>query len=154
MAAAIPAMSKKALETVERMKIWHRHLKCTNYKIPARLKCHFLQYSTYRILWLPFCDKITQNRVLWLFFKCPKCQINTLEFSPSDNYRPATIFWPCPEVVIISDKYCNVIFFSPYLWMSAFDRSCPIAHQGWGPQKGSPPSWQNTIALDFFCHQN
>ena len=23
-----------------------------------------------------------------------------------DNYRPETIFWPCPEVVIISDKYC------------------------------------------------
>ena len=38
---------------------------------------------------------------------CPKCQISTLELSPCDNYRPGTIFWPCPEVVIISDNYCN-----------------------------------------------
>ena len=49
----------------------------------------------------------TQNRVLWLFFKCPRCQINTLELSPCDNYRHVTIVWPCPEVVIISDKYCT-----------------------------------------------
>ena len=27
--------------------------------------------------------------------------------SPSDNYCLKTIFWPCPEVVIISDTHCN-----------------------------------------------
>ena len=55
------------------------------------------KYSAYRILWLSPCDKITQNRVLWLF---PNV-ILVLK-----NYRPVTIFWPCPEVVIISDKHC------------------------------------------------
>ena len=29
--------------------------------------------------------------------------------SPCDNYRPVTIFEPCPEVVIISDIYCNKV---------------------------------------------
>ena len=52
------------------------------------------------------CDKIAQNRVLWLFFKCPKYPFSTQELSPCDSYRPVTIFWPCPEVVIISDNYC------------------------------------------------
>ena len=28
--------------------------------------------------------------------------------SGAPNYRPVTIFWPCPEVVIISDKYCTI----------------------------------------------
>ena len=37
----------------------------------------------------------------------PKCQISTLELSTCDNYLPVTIFWPCPEVVIISDKHCT-----------------------------------------------
>ena len=32
---------------------------------------------------------------------------STQELSPFDNYRPVTIFWPCPEVIIISDKHCN-----------------------------------------------
>ena len=31
----------------------------------------------------------------------------TLELPPYDNYRPETIFWPCPEVVTISDNYCT-----------------------------------------------
>ena len=61
-------------------------------------------YSAYRILWLSPCDKITQNRVLWLFFKCP---FSSQELSPYDNYRPVTIFCPCPEVVTISDKHCS-----------------------------------------------
>ena len=26
--------------------------------------------------------------------------------SPYDNYRPVTIFEPCPVVVILSDNYC------------------------------------------------
>ena len=38
----------------------------------------------------------------------PIFHFNTLELSPFDNYRPVTIFWPCPEVVTISDKHCNV----------------------------------------------
>ena len=62
-----------------------------------------------RILWLSACDKIAQNRVLWLFFKCPKCPFSTQELSPCDNYRPVTIFWPCPEVVTISDKDCTAL---------------------------------------------
>ena len=32
---------------------------------------------------------------------------STQELTPCDNYRPVTIFWPCPEVVTISDKHCN-----------------------------------------------
>ena len=60
-------------------------------------------------MWLSPCDKIAQNRVLWLFFICPKCPFSTLELSPCDNYRPVPIFWPCPEVVIISDKHCTVL---------------------------------------------
>ena len=52
--------------------------------------------------------KIAQNRVLWLFFKCPKFHFVTPELSPCDNYRPVTIFWPCPDVVIISNKYCRM----------------------------------------------
>ena len=40
----------------------------------------------------------------------PKCPFSTQELSPCDNYRPATIFWPCPKVVIISDKHCTVKF--------------------------------------------
>ena len=27
--------------------------------------------------------------------------------SPCENYQPVTIFWPCPEVVIKSDKHCS-----------------------------------------------
>ena len=60
--------------------------------------------STYRILWP--CDKIAQNRVLWLLYKYPKFHFSTLELLTCDNYWPVTIFWPCPKVVIISDKYC------------------------------------------------
>ena len=45
----------------------------------------------------------------------PKCPFRNQELSPCDNYGPVTIFWPCPEVVIISDKYCNI-----------------ITHPGWG----------------------
>ena len=35
--------------------------------------------------------------------------IHPVELSPCDNYRPVTIFWPCPEVVTIciSDNYCS-----------------------------------------------
>ena len=36
----------------------------------------------------------------------PKLHFITLELSPCDNYRSVTIFWPCPEVVIISDNHC------------------------------------------------
>ena len=36
----------------------------------------------------------------------PKFQISALELSSCGIYRPVTIFWPCPEVVIISDKHC------------------------------------------------
>ena len=36
----------------------------------------------------------------------PKFHFITLESSPCDNYQPVTTFWPCPEVVIISDKHC------------------------------------------------
>ena len=32
--------------------------------------------------------------------------MSTVELLTCDTYRPVTIFWPCPEVVIISDKYC------------------------------------------------
>ena len=70
--------------------------------IPAR-KCG---HSAYQILWLSPCDKIAQNRVLWLLYKCPKFHFSTLELLTCDNYWPVTIFWPCPKVVIISDKYC------------------------------------------------
>ena len=37
----------------------------------------------------------------------PKCPFSTQELTPCDNYLPVTIFWPCPEVVIISDNYCT-----------------------------------------------
>ena len=46
-----------------------------------------------------------QNRPKQGPVTCPKCQISTQELSPCDNYRPVTIFWPCPEVDIISDKH-------------------------------------------------
>ena len=75
-------------------------------------------YSAYQILWLSPCDKMAQNWVLWLFFKCPKFHFITLELSPCDNYQPVTIFWPCPEVVTISDNYCTTsarLFFFPLL---------------------------------------
>ena len=64
-------------------------------------------YSAYQILWLSPCDKIAQNWVQWLFLKCPKFHFISLELSSCDNYRPVTIFWPCPEVVAISDNYCT-----------------------------------------------
>ena len=38
----------------------------------------------------------------------PKCPVSTLELLPCDNYWPVTIFWPCPEAVIISDNYCTL----------------------------------------------
>ena len=50
----------------------------------------------------------------------PKCQISTLELSPCDNYRPATIFLPCPEVVIISDKH----------WSSLLNCTKPLTSEG------------------------
>ena len=28
---------------------------------------------------------------------------------PNDNYCLVTIFWPCPEVVIISDMQCSLL---------------------------------------------
>ena len=39
----------------------------------------------------------------------PKCPFSTLELLPCDNYWPVTIFWPCSEVVIISNNYCTVL---------------------------------------------
>ena len=49
-----------------------------------------------------------QNRPKLGLVTIPKCPFSTQEWSPCDNYRPVTIFWPCPEVVTISDKHCNV----------------------------------------------
>ena len=37
----------------------------------------------------------------------PKFHFINQELSPCDNYRPVTTFWPCPEVVTISDKHCT-----------------------------------------------
>ena len=37
----------------------------------------------------------------------PKFHLITLELSPYDKYRPVAIFWLCPQVVTISDNYCN-----------------------------------------------
>ena len=37
----------------------------------------------------------------------PKCPFSTQELPPCENYRPVTIFCPCPEVVTISDKHCS-----------------------------------------------
>ena len=56
-----------------------------------------------------YCDyHPVKNHPRWGAVTCPKCQISNLKLSPSDNYRPGTIFWPCPKVVIISDKHCTV----------------------------------------------
>ena len=55
----------------------------------------------------------------------PKCPFSAQELSPCDNYRPVTIFWPCPEVVTISDKYCTCFF--KYLYIlpqSAHESRC------------------------------
>ena len=42
-------------------------------------------------------------------FLCDIHFVHSVEWSPCDNYRPVTIFWPCPEVVTISDNYCSCI---------------------------------------------
>ena len=42
----------------------------------------------------------------------PKFHFIALELLLCDNYRPVTIFWPCPEVVTISDNHCIHIDFT------------------------------------------
>ena len=91
---------------------------------PEDLQSSSCWYSAYRILWLSPCDKIAQNRVLWLFFKCPKCPFSSQELSSCDNYRPMTIFWPCPEVVTISDNYCVSISVSSSYLRYNFSHFC------------------------------
>ena len=68
-----------------------------------------VSYSACRILWLSPCDKIAQNRVLWLF---PNVLLVL------KDYLPVTIiglwlFWPCLEVVIISEKHFKGIILFP-----------------------------------------
>ena len=105
-------LSRCVIETSTSYSHWRQFAITLSGRLPysVNYKPLFVKYSAYRILWLAPCDKIAQNRVLWLFFKCLKCPFSTLELSPCDNYRPVTIFWLCPEVVTISDKYCILIF--------------------------------------------
>ena len=44
---------------------------------------------------------------MWCQIISSSSQTPKMDILPSDNYRPVTIFKPCPEVVIISDNYCN-----------------------------------------------
>ena len=50
---------------------------------------------------------LRQNRPKSGTMTVPKFHFITLELLPYDNYRPVTIFGPCPEVVTISNNYCS-----------------------------------------------
>ena len=79
-----------------------------------------------------------------------------IALSPCDNYRPVTIFCPCPEVVIISDILCK---FTPLSMTSAKSPDCltlsPLVMYRiqatsfrlsafWGPPSLQHPLWMRT----------
>ena len=61
---------------------------------------------------------LSDIETITLWQNCPKSghvtiskrPFSTQELSTCDSYRPVTICWPYPEVVIISDKHCSMTF--------------------------------------------